>query len=155
MRIDFEKLRQLLLPAVLRGSELLNAIVAAIMQCLSNVYAQWLQYVEKERRERTYNCQVINLRRAIADLLGCALALVTIEDVANQEYLYIYEQGMGRDVEISNATPTIIYSDAEIRYTRRFIVRVPAQYSTVDTDIRAILDRYKLVTTLYTIVYYE
>jgi hypothetical protein len=155
MRIDFEKLRVLLLPAVLRGAGLLNAIVAAVMQCLSNVYARWLQYVERERRERTYNCQVINLRRAIADLLGCDLALVIIEDVANQEYLYIYEAGMGRDVEISNTTPTTIYSDAEIRYTRSFIVRIPARYSTVDTDIRAILDRYKLVTTLYTVVYYE
>lgn len=152
MRIDFEKLRQLLLPAVLRGSELLNAIVAAVMQCLNNVYAAWLQYVEKERRERTYNCQVINLRRAIADLLGCDVALVTIEDVVNQEYLYIYADDMQKMVEIA-AESKVIYSESAIRYTRGFNVYIHSMYRDKELDVRAILDRYKMVTTIYNIIW--
>jgi hypothetical protein len=150
MKIDFGKLQHQLLPSLLRGAALLNALVGAVMQCLSNIYAMVMQYIDRERRERGYNCQVINLRRAVADLLGIDIAEVRIEDAPNQEYLYVYADKMQHNVVLTKV-PTVIYSDRSVRYTRMFYVYIPTECKDRENEVRAILDRYKMVTTVYNI----
>lgn len=152
MRIDFDKLKTLLLPALLRGSEVLSAMVAAVLQPLKNTYATVLQYIDKERKERIYNSQVANLRLAVADLVGVDISKVQIYDVEDIEPLYIYSAAWDKKVYIGN-TAGYIYSENTIRYRKAFIVEVPTQYRSRDTEIKAILDRYKLVTTRYEIKY--
>lgn len=152
MRIDFDKLKQLLLPALLRGSEVLSAMVAAVLQPLKNTYATVLQYIDKERKERSYNSQVANLRLAVADLVGVDISKVQIYDVEDIEPLYIHSAAWDRKVYIGN-TAVYIYSENTIRYRKAFIVEVPTQYRSRDAEIKAILDRYKLVTTRYEIKY--
>ena len=152
MRIDFDKLKVLLLPALLRGSEVLSAMVAAVLQPLKNTYATVLQYMDKERKERSYNSQVANLRLAVADLVGVDISKVQIYDVEDIEPLYIYSAAWDKKVYIGK-TAGYIYSENTIRYRKAFIVEVPTQYRSRDTEIKAILDRYKLVTTRYEIKY--
>ena len=69
MNLNFGQLRQLLLPSILRRSVLLNAMLSAILYPIESMYNVWRSYEEQERRERTYNSQVQNLRRALADRL--------------------------------------------------------------------------------------
>lgn len=152
MNIDFERLRLLLLPSMLRGSELLNAMVAAVMQGVSSVYAMVLQYIGKERRERSYNSQVINLRRAVADLLGIDIGSVNIYDVEDIEPLYIYRMADNRDVLISSV-PTCLHTESNIRYSKTFVVEVSADYQLRDTEIKTIVNKYKMVTSRFTIKY--
>lgn len=152
MNIDFERLRLVLLPSILRGSELLNAIVAAVLQGVSSVYAMVLQYLGKERRERSYNSQVVNLRRAVADLLGIDMSGVNIYDVEDIEPLCIYRMADDRDVLISSVS-TYLHTESNIRYSKTFVVEVSADYQLRDTEIKTIVNKYKMVTSRFTIKY--
>lgn len=149
MNVDYDKLRQLLLPSVLRDSSVLNAFLGAILQPIKTIYIGWKQYETTERRERTYNSQVKNLRRAISDRLGVAYESVIIYDVDDKEHLYIYRRTDNKDVIISADNPVIIYRESEIRYSRGFIVAIPSEYQNKIDEIRAVLDRYKIVTSRY------
>lgn len=149
MNLNFEQLRQLLLPSILRRSVLLNAMLSAILYPIESVYNVWRSYEEQERRERTYNSQVKNLRRALADRLHTDYDNILIYDVEDKEHLYIYRRTDNKDVIISADNPVIIYRESEIRYSRGFIVAIPSEYQNKKDEIRAVLDRYKIVTSRY------
>ena len=147
MNLNFEQLRQLLLPSILRRSVLLNAMLSAILYPIEGVYNMWCSYEEQERRERTYNSQVKNLRRALADRLHTDYDNILIYDVEDKEHLYIYKQADNRDVMLLDAI--YIYSENDIRYSRGFTVSIPSEYMSKVNEIRAVLDRYKMVTSRY------
>lgn len=149
MNIDYDKIRQLLLPSVLRDSSVLNAFIAAILQPLKTIYSSWHQYERTERKARTYNSQVKNLRRAISDRIGAAYESVLIYDVEDKEHIYIYRKTDNKDVLLANDNPVVIYRESEIRYSRGFIVSIPSEYQAKIDEIRAVLDRYKMVTSRY------
>lgn len=149
MNLNFGQLRQLLLPSILRRSVLLNAMLSAILYPIESVYNVWRSYEEQERRERTYNSQVKNLRSALADRLHTDYDNILIYDVDDKEHLYIYRRTDSKDVIISVDNPVIIYRESEIRYSRGFIVAIPSEYQNKIDEIRAVLDRYKIVTSRY------
>ena len=147
MNLNFGQLRQLLLPSILRRSVLLNAMLSAILYPIESMYNVWRSYEEQERRERTYNSQVQNLRRALADRLHTDYDNILIYDVEDKEHLYIYKQADNRDVMLLDAI--YIYSENDIRYSRGFTVSIPSEYMSKVDEVRAVLDRYKMVTSRY------
>lgn len=156
MNIDFTRLRKLLLPFVMRPSALIDAIMGAFHVPVIGLYGRFASYYADEVRRRGYNGQVKNLRRALADELGCSETDVIFGDHPDREFLMLYDDtNSARYVYVydDNGPFVPIYSDEAVSYTKDFTVSIPATYSGQDPVIRQILDTYKLASTRYTITY--
>lgn len=156
MNIDLTRLRKIMLPFKLRTSALIEAIMGAMHAPIIGLQSRYSSYYSDEVRRRGYNGQVRNLRRALADELGCDEADIVIGNHADREYLMLYDDtNDGRYVILNDDSGPFepVYSDEVIAYTKEFTVSVPDTYTSSDALIRGVLDTYKLATTRYTIIY--
>ena len=87
MNVDFDKLRIILTPHVLRRGGLLSAILDAAYTPIKRLYNAFVRYEADESRERQYGPSVSQLKEAVAYRLGIEPSLVLIEDVANRDVL--------------------------------------------------------------------
>lgn len=154
--MDFTRLRKLMLPFKMRTSALIEAIMASFYSPVIGLYNRFLSYYDDEVRRRGYNGQVKNLRRALADELGCDEQDIIFGDHPDREFLLLYDDSNSeRYVTVYDDDGSFepIYSDEAVNYTKDFTVSVPEDYSGQDAIIRQILDTYKLASTRYTIIY--
>lgn len=156
MNIDFDKLRIILLPHVLRGGVLLEAFLKAIYAPIKSVYGLFGRYSDKERTERVYGPSIRQLRRALADLLGVVEQLITFGEVSDRDPLALRRQSDPADSRLElGTTPLPLWSDNMVWWNREFVVNIPDAYRPgYDAEIRAVLDRWKMIGSKYSINYY-
>lgn len=156
MNVDFDKLRIILTPHVLRQGGLLQAMFTAAYKPLKRQYNSFVHYEADESRERQYGPVVRQLRDAIAYHLSIDKSLVLIEDVANRDVLDLRRQSDDPSTRLTLGTfPLPLWSEDMVWWNREFTVRVPSAYVANDAEIKAILDRWKMVASRYTLNYYS
>ena len=158
MNVDFDKLRIILTPHVLRRGGLLSAILEAAYTPIKSLYNAFVRYEADESRERQYGPSVSQLKEAVAYRLGIDPSLVLIEDVANRDVLDLRRQSDAPSTRLAlGPEPLALWSDAMVWWNREFTVSIPIAYDTpqLENEIRAILDRWKMVASHYTLTYYE
>ena len=158
MNVDFDKLRIILTPHVLRRGGLLSAILEAAYTPIKSLYNAFVRYEADESRERQYGPSVSQLKEAVAYRLGIDPSLVLIEDVANRDVLDLRRQSDAPSTRLAlGAEPLPLWSDAMVWWNREFTVSIPIGYDTpqLENEIRAILDRWKMVASRYTLNYYS
>lgn len=157
MNVDFDKLRIILTPHVLRRGGLLSSILKAAYTPIKSLYNAFVRYEADESRERQYGPSVRQLKEAVAYRLGIDPSLVLIEDVANRDVLDLHRQSDAPSTRLALGTvPLDLWSDAAVWWNREFIVSVPDEFDTnqISSEIRAILDRWKMVSSQYTLTFY-
>lgn len=168
MTIDFDKLRIILMPHVLRQGILLEVLFRTVYVPLKRIYASFTAYVGKEEKERTYGPTVKQLRTAIADHLAIDPDLVLFGEVEDRDTMDIPGEESGEFVLLGLApTPEGqeedhaervadikgLWSDDEIWWNREFTVSLPGAYSTNRAEVEALLERWKMAGSNYTIIF--
>ncbi|MBP3762951.1 MAG: hypothetical protein J6I49_03610 [Bacteroidales bacterium] len=155
MTIDFDKLRIILMPHALRHGALQEALLTSMYVPLKRNYAALRRYVEKEETERQYGPTVGQLRQAVADHLAIDKGLVRFGEVADRETIDLprASDGWGKAVKLG-ADPVPLWADDMVCWNREFTVSLPATYSNNEAEVRALLDRWKMAASHYTITYY-
>lgn len=166
MNVDYEKLRIILTPHVLRQGGLLEAVFRAAYKPLKTMYEAFVRYEARESQERSYGPTVKHLRQAIADHLGVTPELVLIGDVANRDVvdirrqsdgastrIVLNEDGMFLPNDLEREHPLPLWSDDYVWWNREFTVSLPHPYEANEAEVKAILDRWKMAASRYTIIY--
>lgn len=154
MTVDFDKLRIILMPHVLRQGSILEALFTAAYEPLKRCYGLLTRYVAKEERERQYGPTVKQLKEAIGYHLGIDPSLVRIGDVQNRDVLDLRKQSDGQSTRLALGTvPLALWSDDMVWWNREFTVSLPEAYSANQAEVEAILDRWKMAASRYTIKY--
>ena len=165
MTIDFDKLRIILMPHVLRQGGLLEALFRTAFVPLKRIYSSFTAYVTKEEQERIYGPTVKQLRQAIADHLCIGENLIVFGEVEDRETVDLPRLSDGWDVapKLDNEPvadgPTVeepldLWSDDMIWWNREFTVSLPSAYTVNKPEVEAILDRWKMAGSSYTINFY-
>lgn len=154
MTVDFDKLRIILMPHVLRQGSILEALFTAAYEPLKRCYGLLTRYVAKEERERQYGPTVKQLKEAIGYHLGIDPSLVQIGDVQNRDVLDLRKQSDGQNTRLALGTvPLALWSDNMVWWNREFTVSLPEAYRANQAEVEAILDRWKMAASRYTIKY--
>lgn len=154
MTVDFDKLRIILMPHVLRQGSILKALFTAAYEPLKRCYGLLMRYVAKEERERQYGPTVKQLKEAIGYHLGIDPSLVQIGDVQNRDVLDLRKQSDGQSTRLALGTvPLALWSDNMVWWNREFTVSLPEAYRANQAEVEAILDRWKMAASRYTIKY--
>lgn len=156
MNVDYEKLRIILMPHVLRQGGLLEAVFKAAYKPLKTLYEAFVRYEARECQERNYGPTVKQLRQAIADHLGITPGLVLIGDVANRDVVDLRRQSDAASTRVELGTlPIALWSDDMVWWNREFTVSLPEAYNSpyIQKETEAILDRWKMAASRYTIIY--
>ncbi len=154
MNVDYEKLRIILTPHVLRQGGLLEALFKAAYAPLKTLYNAFVRYEARESQERSYGPTVKQLRQAIADHLGVTPELVLIGDVANRDVVDIRRQSDGASTRVELGTvPIALWTDNMVWWNREFTVSLPHTYEANEAEVKAILDRWKMAASRYTLIY--
>lgn len=165
MNIDLDKLRIILMPHVLRQGGLLEALFRTAFVPLKRIYADFTAYAAKEEQERIYGPTVKQLRQAIADHLCIGVNLVQFGEVEDRETVDLPRESDGWDMapKLDNEPvadgpeveePLTLWSDDMIWWNREFTVSLPSAYRVNQPEVEAILDRWKMAGSSYTINYY-
>ena len=155
MNVDYDKLRIILMPHVLRQGGLLEALFTAAYKPLKRCYEAFVGYEARECQERSYGPTVKQLRAAIADHLGIDPRLVLFGEVANRDVIDLRRQSDAASTRVSLGTVAIaLWSDDMIWWNREFTVSLPSAYRVNQPEVEAILDRWKMAGSSYTINYY-
>ncbi len=160
MNVDYEKLRIILTPHVLRQGGVIEAAFKACYAPLKTIYNTFATYEAKEEAERSYGPTVKQLRQAIADHLGISASRVIFGDVANRDVVDLRRQSdaastrvaLRRQSDAAN-TRVALWSDDMVWWNREFTVSLPSAYTSNENEIKAILDRWKMAASRYTIIY--
>ena len=154
MNVDFDKLRIILMPHVLRQGGLLEALFTAAYKPLKRCYEAFVSYEAKECQERNYGPTVKQLRAAIADYLGIDPRLLLFGEVANRDVVDLRRQSDAASTRVALGTVAIaLWSDDMVWWNREFTVSLPEAYRAFEPAVKAILDRWKMAASRYTIIY--
>lgn len=154
MNVDYEKLRIILMPHVLRQGGLLEAVFKAAYKPLKTLYDAFVRYEARECQERNYGPTVKQLRAAIADHLGITPGLVLFGEVANRDVVDLHRQSDETRGRVALGTAAIaLWSDDMVWWNREFTVSLPEAYRAFEPEVKTILDRWKMAASRYAITY--
>lgn len=154
MNVDYDKLRIILIPHVLRQGGLLEALFKSAFAPLKTLYNAFVGYEARENQERNYGPTVKQLRQAIADHLGIDPSLVLFGEVANRDVVDLRRQSDAASTRVALGTAAIaLWSDNMVWWNREFTVSLPAAYRAFEPAVKTILDRWKMAASRYTIIY--
>jgi hypothetical protein len=147
--IDFNKLSKLLLPTFLRGG-IMVAFVQACLTPFATINVCLRAFRTEKALQMSYNSQVCYLQKMLNDKFDNALRRIVISDADKREPTWVYKQ---EELRWTFLGTTMLNREDIISFPSEFVVRVPAQLEVFETEIRAWLNEYKLVTKFYTIIY--
>ena len=150
MTIDFDKLRLILLPHALRQGSLLEALFRTAYVPLKRNYAALVRFVGKEEQEREYGPTVKQLRQALADHLGIGESRIAFGEVEDRDVVSLWRKSAGKPQDVGQLT---LWSDDQVWWNREFTVTLPSGYEAYEAEVKAILDRWKMAASRYTIKY--
>ena len=150
-KIDFKRLVQLLLPTFLRKPQqtaFLNATIAP----LETLYSETMYKMQ-------HNGQVIYLEKVLNEFCDVAgynsqnhegTKQIIIEDAAVPRMQYVYREDGIANYGKPYLRVGVVYITGDYDHND-FVVKIPTTVSYIDSQIRAIIDYYKLAGKKYTI----
>ncbi|MFD2787929.1 hypothetical protein [Hymenobacter rubripertinctus] len=158
-RLDLPALVQGLLPVALRNKPHLSGLLLALLSPTAGVYAAYLSYTVRVRRELTYSGQKLAFERALNDRFDPDQARIQLVDSDSQARpLYInFEAEQQPPVFVRmepEGEPLYLYAGVELSGQVGFTVRVPAQLQPRAAALNARIRELKLALINYTIVYF-
>jgi hypothetical protein len=154
MKIDFKKLVILLLPTFLRKSVWLHILQSAVLS-LQKIHSHYEAFKSAKLYELTITPQVCYLEKVLNETICPGEYRITITDAEQKEIPYFFRATDNKDVYFSNSSILQVYFfrlDAH-NYAESFIVNVPTFYGTKEPQVRALLNKYKLLSKTYKINY--
>ena len=152
MRIDWDRLRIILLPHCLRHGALLESVLKSMYKPLKRDYAKLIGRCETTERELSYDSRVKRLRAAIAEQLWVSEEVIGISDVANREAVGLRSVRDQDPVDIGGEA-VALWSDDQVWWNREFVVTLPEGCSGRGAEVKAVLDRWKMAGSRYRINY--
>jgi len=158
--IDYNKLVVWLLPTFLRKVKLftwLQVLIAPIKE----LYSDFLKFRKRVNYKLSHNSQVCYLQKVLNDAFDTELKRIYIENGIFLQALYVYTPEEQLPVYIDTQ---YIYSDADLMGgADDFIVRVPIELKPASpialegflSDMKALINEYKLGSKTYNIIWIE
>lgn len=149
--IDYKRFVVLFLPVALRKPRVITWCQTLIAP-LINVYDSWRIYRDGNLYNLAHNGQVCHLRKVLNDTFDIADRRIKIIDGNQFNRLYIYTpaEKKAKYLGVMRLRPASDYADTGLD----FIVLVPRKLLFNETDMRAMIDFYRLASKKYDI-YYE
>jgi hypothetical protein len=153
--IDYDELVRLLLPVRLR-QVVMRAWLACLVQPVKELYVRFCSNRNANLYVLHHNSQVVYLQATLNDIFDPTLRRIYITDGSNADPLYVYLPAenlplwLGLRSEAGTVTypvPQWLYTPAEIATSVfAFIVWLPAGLTYDPDRMRALIDRYRLVS---------
>ncbi len=147
--IDFPKLIKYTLPVRLRSTNM-QAWLGALVTPVTYLYNQFRTNRRTNLYQLGHNGQVCYLQAALNDAFDDTLRRITITDAAHADAVYIYIVPELKPVPLNLASehhPIPLYTQAEVQAsTSGFVVNVPATVTFDTSYMKAIIDKYRLVS---------
>ncbi len=154
MSIDFNSSTDKLVPLSKKKNKIL-AFLYLILHPLKAVNILFDQYKATTNYKLIFNGQVIYLEHYLNDLYDNTLRRIYIEDTANIDYSYIYNQAeLLPTLMVYNAAenvPVYIYNNSEAVDNIDFIIKIPIGVTFNESVLRTQIDYYKIAGKKYTI----
>jgi hypothetical protein len=141
--IDFDRLAQDMLPAMLRKPRML-AFVAALLVGLRTTHSGFLSFRSRIAYELPIGPELRVLRHYLNELYDFTDRRITITDGQDGEPLRIYTEGEDQPIYL----PVFLAAQSV-----DFTVTLPESARGFEAEIRRFLDLYKLLTKTYRIIY--
>lgn len=157
-RFDIGKLLVDLLPHLLRQPKM-KAFVAGLLTPVATLYASFLAFQVKARRELSYNGQTLCFQRALNDLFDPVLARIRIVNTdATFESVYVNfvaEEEADKYTKFTTEAPPhfMLHTVAEEASQVGFVVRCPASLRAKEPALKARISQLKLALVKYRIQY--
>lgn len=153
MTIDWNKLRLIMTPHVLRSGALFSALLKSVMRPLATVDESRVEYESIETQERQYGPAVKQLKLALSHIVG-EEGVVLITDEEEKPIADVWSIADRRLTRIeSGATP--VWGEEDSVFNRGFVVRVPSRHSALQNEIKTTVERWKMVSSRYELVFYS
>jgi hypothetical protein len=157
-RFDLEALVVGLLPSLLRKPKL-KAYLNALLMPVATLYAGFVAFQAKARRELSYNGQTLSFQRALNDLFDPVLARIRIiSQDASFEAVYVNfvaEEEAEKYTKFTTESPPhfVLYGTVELASQVGFVVRCPASLRPQEPALKARIGQLKLAMVKYRIQY--
>jgi hypothetical protein len=153
MIVDFKKLYRLALPTFLR-KPLILAFVLPIYKCLNGIYIVFKKYVSAKTYDLEVTPQVWSLEKMLNDRFCNGKHHINITEAEPKPVPFFYRVPDSKDEHFFDTTAQIHFFEiASIGYDDTFIVNVPSEYEPHEDEIKALLNKYKLVSKTFKINY--
>lgn len=157
--IDFEILIKRILPTTKRNAWHIDWLMS-MTKGLQTLYTSFLAYREESLKQLSYNSQTLIFNKLLNDVCDNTLRRIYIDNTfdnkirthlfdktENESIIYLYDKSEGKE-------PTYLYDTSEIGEDTDFIVFVPTELTNKEAQVRALVNKYKLSSTQYTIEYF-
>jgi len=148
--IDFKKLVANLIPTFM------NKGVVKVMQIFSSglrsLHLIFLSMRNDHNKDLAVTPQVFSIRKTLNDYFDAGDRSIRIEDSNLHPRTYVFTEGEQQPVFLGERP---IFTSAELRFATGFVVIAPEVLNNVAEDARmkAMINKYKLAGTKYTIRY--
>ncbi|WP_438710873.1 hypothetical protein ACSTS3_19740 [Aquimarina muelleri] len=158
--VDYSKLGISLLPTFLRKLKIFSWL-DTLMTPIKNTHNDFLKYRKKVNYKLSHNSQVCYLQKVLNDAYDAELKRIYIENGLFLQALYVYTPEEELPVYIGTQ---YIYSDEDLKKEQNdFIVNIPIELRPVApialegflSDIKALINEYKLASKTYKIQWIE
>lgn len=152
----------MLMPPKLRGGVLqsiLTSASVALDTANTNLYNFHFANISGTRYRITHNSQICYLRSALNDAFDETLRRIIVDEMPSEDMLYTYYEAetTGTTSYLAKYTDQTTISDCEsaqiVVDDVDFFVIVPKTLRNKELEIRATIDKYKLVSKQYSIMY--
>jgi hypothetical protein len=149
--IDFKKVILYLLPKALRREKIF-ALIETFQAGVRSLYLLFLSMRHDHQKDLDITPQVFSLRKVLNDYFDSDKREIRIEDTVLFSPTYIFMPGEKKPIYLGKKA---IYTNAELRNARGFVVIVPERLNTEAEEARmkAMINKYKLAGTKYHIRY--
>ncbi|WP_051959983.1 hypothetical protein [Sphingobacterium sp. ML3W] len=149
--VDFKKLIINLLPLFFRRKGIF-ALIETLSSAMRTIYLMFLSKRDDHNKDLAITPQVFSLRKVLNDYFDAGDRSIRIEDSNLHERSYIFTDGEQRPLFLGERA---IYTADELRFGTGFVVIVPESLNNVaeTARLKAMINKYKLAGTKYTIRY--
>ncbi|MGJ1328466.1 hypothetical protein [Sphingobacterium multivorum] len=150
--VDLKKLVVMLLPSFMRTEKLI-AFIWCLIVGIRTVHFKLLALWYDTDKEMEVTPQVFSLRKLLNDYFDSVNRSIRIEDTALSDRTYIFTEGENQPVYLDDEI--FINTGYELNEAIGFVVIVPESLNnTAETArLKAMINKYKLAGTKYTIRY--
>lgn len=144
INIDWTRLVSWNVPSVLRNTWMVNWLMALISPVIT-LHSYLLSYQRQSKTEILTNGQVTKLRAYLNLRFDILLKRINIVSLPAEELLYVY-------LTIENKPLYMpVFLTSGDGYD--FVVEVPVEFQYLEADIKAVINKFKLPTKKYYIIY--
>lgn len=154
--IYFQDIIKKLVPAAYRGSNLAD-VIFALTKPLRSLNITFKSHKDSVDYDLQFNGQTMNLEHVLNDKFDPSLRRIYIEDVSYINSVYVANKVEGSvTLYLANKSETTVppvYLENKIEQTGQthFRVMVPASLTFSMIELRALVDKYKLASKIYTV----